>query len=99
MINLEQITGFEWDDGNQTKNWIAHQVSPSESEEVFFNQPLMLADDVAHSVSEKRYYVLGQSNQGRCLFVAFTIRNDRIRVISARDMSRKERQIYAEVAA
>ena len=96
MIDLSKIDGFEWDDGNQSKNWIKHQVSPFECEEIFFNLPLLLSDDLKHSQREKRYYVLGQTNKGRQLFVSFTIRNSKIRVISARDMSRKERKIYAK---
>lgn len=96
MINLSSLDGFEWDEGNQTKNWIRHQVSAPESEEVFFNLPLLLADDVQHSQEEKRFYILGQTNAGRKLFISFTIRTKKIRVISARDMSRKERQAYAK---
>ncbi|MCO6453343.1 MAG: BrnT family toxin [Caldilineales bacterium] len=96
MIDLNQIEGFEWDDGNQTKNWVGHQVSTTECEEVFFNLPLLLVDDIRHSQVEKRCYVLGQTNADRRLFIAFTVRTKRIRVISARDMSRKERQKYAE---
>lgn len=96
MIDLNSINGFEWDDGNRTKNWIKHQVSTSECEEVFFNLPLLLADDAKHSQQEKRYYVLGQTNAGRTLFISFTIRTNKICVISARDMSRKEREIYAK---
>ena len=96
MIDLSGLDGFQWDEGNRTKNWKKHQVSPSECEEVFFNLPLLLADDVPHSQVEKRYYVLGQTNSKRKLFIAFTIRTNKIRVISARDMSRKERQAYAK---
>jgi uncharacterized protein len=94
VINLENITGFEWDDGNRQKNWEKHQVSSSECEEVFFNLPLLLQNDPRHSQSEPWFYVLGQTNVGRLMFIAFTIRNDKIRVISARDMSEKERVIY-----
>lgn len=96
MFDLGEINGFDWDDGNRTKNWIKHQVSPAECEELFFNLPLLFADDEQHSQEEKRYYVLGQTNAGRLLFIAFTIRVNKIRVISARDMSRKERQAYAK---
>lgn len=94
MNVLSHLDGFEWDDGNRTKNWIAHQVSPAECEEVFFNLPLLLANDEQHSQEEKRFYVLGHTNAGRTLFISFTIRGNKIRVISARDISRKERQIY-----
>ena len=96
MIDLSSVNSFDWDDGNRNKNWIKHQVSTTECEEVFFNLPLLLVDDVQHSQEEKRVYSLDQTNAGRRLFISFTIRTDKIRVISARDMSRKEREAYAE---
>ena len=73
MINFSLVTGFEWDDGNRDKNWAKHRVSNSECEEVFFNLPLMLQPEEAHSQSEARYYVLGQTNTDRRLFIVFTI--------------------------
>ncbi len=91
---MNKIIGFEWDKGNREKNWIRHQVTNSECEEFFFNIPLLVENDEKHSISENRYYVLGRTHQNRMLFVSFTIRNERIRVISARDMNRKERKIY-----
>ena len=90
------IHGFEWDENNREKNWEKHQVSTGECEEVFFNLPLLLSMDPAHSQMEPRSFILGQTDSGRLLFIAFTIRDDRIRVISARDMSRKERAIYEQ---
>ena len=96
MIDYSLVTGFEWDDGNRDKNWEKHQVSNSECEEVFFNFPLMLQPDEAHSNSKAHYYVLGQTNAGRRLFIVFTIREKRIRVISARDMSKRERNFYEQ---
>jgi hypothetical protein len=63
---------------------------------VFFNLPLLLQEDVGHSTKEPRYLVLGQTNAGRPLFIAFTVRNEKIRVISARDMSQKERGLYEQ---
>jgi uncharacterized DUF497 family protein len=96
MIELNELDGFEWDESNREKNWIAHQVSMGECEEVFFNLPLLLQSDPAHSQIEARNYVLGQTNAGRRLFIAFTVRNNQIRVISARDMSKKERALYAK---
>ena len=86
-------TGFDWDKGNNQKNWIKHQVSMIESEEVFFNKPLLKSNDVAHSSIEKRYYVLGKTNLGRNLFQAYTIRNNQIRIICARDMTKREKEI------
>lgn len=86
--------GFDWDEGNSEKNWIKHRVSRGEAEEVFFNQPLLVADDEAHSLNESRYYALGRTNAHRLLFVVFTIRGSLIRVISARNMTRREREVY-----
>ena len=96
MIDLSSVTGFEWDDGNRDKNWEKHQVSNGECEEVFFNLPLLLHPDQTHSQAEERYYVLGQTNEGRRLFISFTIRGENIRVISARDMSKRERNFYEQ---
>ena len=93
MVDLRDITGFDWDEGNFNKNWIKHQVANGECEEVFFNLPLLLHPDPAHSQTERRYYLLGQTNAARRLFIAFTLRDNKIRVISARDMSEKERNI------
>lgn len=95
MIDLGALTSFDWDEGNRDKNWIEHQVAASECEEVFFNLPLLLSPDPAHSQQEARSYVLGQTAVGRRLFIAFTVRTGRVRIISARDMSKKERAIYA----
>ena len=93
-VSLPEFKGFEWDEGNVNKNWDSHRVSPHEAEQVFFKHPLIVADDVRHSRIERRYFVLGQTDNNRALFVAFTVRGDRIRVISARDMSRRERKVY-----
>jgi len=93
---LSNCTGFDWDEGNSDKNLISHQVSDSECEEVFFNRPLLVADDKKHSKGEKRHYVLGRTDANRYLFVAFTIRNNLIRVISARDMNNNETKRYYE---
>jgi len=96
MLDIHSLTGFDWDAGNSHKNWIKHHVSNSECEEVFFNVPLLLADGQKHSQKEKRYYALGQTNANRRLFIAFTVRENKIRVISARDMSQKERDVYTK---
>jgi uncharacterized DUF497 family protein len=86
--------GFDWDQENLLKNWEKHQVAFWECEEVFFNQPLLLADDFKHSDEEQRFYALGKTDAERMLFLAFTVRRRKLRVISARDMSRKERREY-----
>jgi uncharacterized DUF497 family protein len=92
---LSKCEGFEWDDGNIDKNWLKHTVSPAECEQLFFNRPLVIQGDLKHSELEKRFYALGQTDSKRTLFIVFTVRNNRIRVISARDMSRKEREVYS----
>jgi hypothetical protein len=91
---LAQCEGFDWDDGNIGKNWEKHRVTDWECEEVFFNRPLALSFDDAHSVSEPRYYALGQTDRGRWLSVSFTIRRGLIRPISVRDMNARERRTY-----
>jgi uncharacterized protein len=91
---LSHCTGFEWDHGNITKNWEKHYVSTAECEQLFFNKPLILKRDRQHSVLENRYYVLGRTNMNRLLFAVFTIRNDNIRIISARDMTDSEIERY-----
>ena len=77
-MQLYNCTGFDWDEGNTTKNWLKHKVTPSECEQVFFNQPLVVQDDLKHSKNENRYYALGQTDLKRTLFVAFTVRNNLI---------------------
>ena len=96
MLDIQSIDGFDWDQGKIDKNWERHRVSNPECEELFFNLPLLLADDRKHSQEESRYYALGQTNANRRLFLAFTVRENKIRVVSARDMSKKEREAYAK---
>ncbi len=94
---LEDCIGFDWDEDNAHKNWAAHQVTPEEAEDVFFNDPLVVRSDGRHSAKEKRYYALGQTGGGRALFLVFTIRRKLIRVISVRDMNRRELEAYERV--
>ncbi len=93
-IDFSAITGFDWDEGNLDKNWDRHLVSNGECEEVFFNEPFFVGNDDRHSALENRYYALGETGEGRRLFIVFTLRKTLIRVISARDMSRNERKAY-----
>jgi uncharacterized DUF497 family protein len=97
MIDLQRITGFNWDTGNARKNE-KHGVSTAEAEQVFFNVPLLLLEDAAHSQDEPRIHALGKTDDGRALHITFTLRqsDQLIRVISARDMHRKERAIYEQ---
>jgi uncharacterized DUF497 family protein len=91
---ISKCIGFDWDDGNVLKNWEKHRVSASECEQVFFNRPLVTSPDVVHSSDEARFYTLGKSDSGKHLFIVFTVRNNFIRIISARDKNRKERNAY-----
>jgi len=95
MMDLEHIVGFDWDEGNARKNE-KHGVAQSESEQVFFDPRLLVVADSSHSGGETRFHALGVTIAGRRLHITFTLRinRTRIRVISARDMHRKERQIY-----
>jgi uncharacterized DUF497 family protein len=91
---LLACSGFQWDEGNTEKSWLRHKVSWTECEQVFLNHPLLVVRDEQHSGTEARHFALGKTNAERLLFVVFTIRGDLIRVISARDMSRRERKEY-----
>ena len=93
-VEIEKCIGFDWDEGNFLKNWEKHRVSVSECEQIFFNRPLITAYDKNHSKQELRFYALGHTDAGRRLFVVFTVREALIRVISARNMNRKERERY-----
>jgi uncharacterized DUF497 family protein len=95
MIDISKITGFNWDAGNARKN-DKHGVSMAEAEQVFFNAPLLLLEDGAHSQQEARLHALGKTDDARALHITFTLRQlgALICVISARDMHRKERTIY-----
>ncbi len=93
---LRQCAGFEWDEGNDVKNWSKHDVTTFECEEVFFHQPLALASDEKHSKRETRFRALGKTTSGRWLFIAFTVRKDKVRIISARDMTKGEAREYKE---
>ena len=99
LKELSRCTGFQWDSGNADKVWERHRVSRSECEQLFFNQPLLVARDRKHSDRECRLHGLGRTDAGRRLFVVFTIRKEHIRVIAARDMSRRERHAYERAQA
>ena len=98
MLDLARIEGFEWDDGNRRKSEEKHGVTQADAEQVFFNRPLLVSDDEGHSSDEQRFHAFGHTDAGRRLHVSFTLRHDRkrIRVISARDMNRKERAFYEQ---
>ncbi len=98
MIDFGLINGFYWDAGNERKSFDKHGVSMGEAEQVFFNRPILLLEDAAHSVGEQRFHALGVSDQNRTIHITFTLRFEgtKIRVISGRDMHRKERRVYEQ---
>ncbi len=98
MLDWTRVVGFDWDAGNERKSLDKHGVTRAEAEQPFLNEPLLVLEDDRHSVGELRFHALGRTNAMRRLHVAFTLRpeNTLIRVISARDMSAKERVVYEQ---
>ena len=95
MERFASIEGFEWDNGNRGKNFKRHGVTDEECEEVFFDEQKKIMKDALHSDAEDRSILIGKTARARVLFVVFTIRGNNIRIISARDCSRKEKKLYA----
>lgn len=95
-MRLPKPISFDWDGGNRDKNWGKHRVNFQECEQVFFDDQLKTFYDANHSQTEDRFVALGTTNNARKLYVVFTVRNGKIRVISARDMSKKEKRIYEQ---
>lgn len=93
-MTFSKITEFEWDEGNIDKSWKKHGITPIESEEIFFQKPLLLFPDTKHSAKESRFIALGRTKQGKQLVISYTMRKDKIRIISARMQNKKERNIY-----
>ncbi|MBA3723963.1 MAG: BrnT family toxin [Candidatus Levybacteria bacterium] len=94
-LALSKVVGFDWDKGNLNKNRLKHNVEQAECEEVFFNKPIIILNDTQHSsTEEKRYKIIGVSTNGRKIALAITTRNNKIRVIMARDQSKKERELF-----
>lgn len=94
MKTLPSPIAFEWDKGNIEKSYVKHGITNKEAEEVFFNKPLKIFQDAKHSQEEKRFLAYGATNQKRGLTIVFTIRKQKIRVVSARNQNKKERRIY-----
>lgn len=96
MKIIENPNEFQWDRGNKSKNYQKHHVTDQECEEVFFDQNKKILKDILHSDKEERYILLGPTKENRILFVVFTIRSGKIRVISARDLNKKEKKFHEE---
>lgn len=94
MVIIREPIEFIWDKGNKDKNWLKHEITNQESEEVFFDEEKKTFKDKLHSKGEERFRVVGETRGGRLLFVAFTIRRNKVRIISARDINKKEVSLY-----
>ena len=96
-LKIDDIVGFDWDEGNRYKNEKKHGLKWQLIEEVFFNEPLFIFEDPQHSKEECRCFALGYTDDINYLFIVFTKRKNHIRVISARMMNKKERSIYESI--
>jgi uncharacterized protein len=102
QIILPDVILFEWDEGNNNKNWVKHQVTERESEEAFYDKKRIIFEDVKHSKREERYILFGKTKEGKKLFIAFTMRGEykeKIRIISARTLKRKEAKMYEKTVS
>lgn len=95
---LPEILSFGWDEGNILKTKLTHNVETLECEQIFHNDPVFIYDK-NHSQQEERYFAYGISDKGRKLVIVFTTRKGKIRVISARAQSKKERRMYEKAKA
>lgn len=96
MFDLRKIKGFEWDEGNIDKSYKKHRITPNEAEEVFLDEDILLLEDIKHPQQEERFEAIGKIIKGSILFLAFTVRGDKIRIISARIANKKERRKYEQ---
>lgn len=96
MKVLRSPRSFDWDAGNRGKNFRTHKVTDEECEEVFADPAKKILVDPLHSDGERRFVLVGSTKRGRFLFLVFTLRRQKIRVISARDLKRKEYPLYKE---
>ena len=99
IVKLGKVIEFEWNEANQEKNWLKHRVSAKESEEAFYDNKKLLLEDIKHSKKEKRFILIGETGNRRMLFTVFTIRNEKIRIISSRDTNRKEEDLYEKAVS
>ena len=96
MVDLSKITGFEWDKNNIDKSYQKHGITLNEAEEIFLDEDILLLEDIKHSQQEERFKAIGKIAKGRILFLVFTIRGNKIRIISARVANKKERRMYEQ---
>jgi uncharacterized DUF497 family protein len=91
--SLDEIIGFQWDIAN-ISHIARHKVTPEEAEDIFFDENMVLSEDIKHSLKEKRFIIIGKTKESRLLYQVFTVRRDEIRVISSRTLNKKEVKLY-----
>ncbi|OGG12689.1 hypothetical protein A3D77_04195 [Candidatus Gottesmanbacteria bacterium RIFCSPHIGHO2_02_FULL_39_11] len=90
---LSGVVEFDWNEANIT-HITNHNVTPEEAEEIFSDKNNVLIEDIKHSQLERRLLIIGKTQKGRILYQIFTRRGNKIRVISSRDINRKEIKLY-----
>ncbi|TSC88063.1 MAG: protein of unknown function DUF497 [Microgenomates group bacterium Gr01-1014_7] len=92
-IDFDDLEGFDWDQGN-LEHIKKHDVAREECEQSFLNKPVFINKDETHSQKEERFRLYGQTDSARLIILIFTIRDKKIRVISARDQTKMEREEF-----
>ena len=98
MIDWGKLGGFEWDRGNIDKSYEKHGITPNQAEEVFLDEKLGVTADIKHSQKEKRFIAVGKNFDNKVLFIIFTVRKNKLRIISARIANKQERSKYEKSA-
>lgn len=94
MVRLNRVKSFEWDRWNIDKSYKKHGITPNEAEEPFLDENLIFLEDIKHSHAEERFMLIGETTTKKLLFVVFTYRDHKVRIVSARLANRKERKRY-----
>ncbi len=94
MVDLSKILGFEWDKWNIDKSYKKHGITPNETEEIFLDIDVKIEKDIKHQQQENRFIAIGKTTEEKILFVIFTLRSDKIRIISGRIANKKEGEVY-----
>ncbi len=94
MVDLNKLSGFQWDGWNLDKSYKKHGITPNETEEVFLDENVKIEKDIKHQEQEERFIAIGKTTENKMLFVVFTIRVNKIRIISGRMANKKEEEVY-----
>ena len=94
QLTMPKPLAFNWDLHNINKSWNKHGVHYKECEQAFANEPQLIFEDIKHSQDENRYTLFGKTSSNRLLYITYTIRDNQVRIISARDQNKQERKSY-----